>query len=434
MRNLSDIARVLRQREFRLLWLANSFSFLGDSLIIVTLALYLTEKTGSAIDLGLVLAVHAVTLVGFLLLGGVWADRLPRHRVLVVTDGVRFALHGLLAVLIFSGSLQIWELLVIEALFGVAEAFAQPAANGLVPQTVNESEVQQATAVSTMTRNVTEFVGPALASLLVLAAGAGWAFAVDSAAYLVSAVFLFQMRPRKRLVAAGAVAAGDENRDVGVLESLREGSREVASRPWVWATLASFCAGLFFGLAPWFVLGPQVAKGQYGHLFIYGVVEAAIGLGTIAGSLIGVAWRPRYPMRMAMLMIMIWPIAAILYGAGVTMVLVVPATVVAGLGISLFDVWWLTALTERIPPDRLSRVTAYDWMVSGGLLPIGYLVAGPLGQQIGSATVLIGGAALAFVAFAAGLIPRSTRMLRRLEDTPPAFGVEEPMESIAGRY
>ena len=434
MRNLSDIARVLRQREFRLLWLANSFSFLGDSLIIVALALYLNQKTGSAIDLGLVLAVHAVTLVGFLLLGGVWADRLPRHRVLVVTDGARFALHALLAVLIFSGTLVIWELLVIEALFGVAEAFAQPAANGLVPQTVDESEVQQATAVSTMTRNVAEFVGPALASLLVLTAGAGWAFAADSAAYLVSALFLFQMSPRKRLVAAGASAAGDEGRELTVRESLRDGRREVASRPWVWATLASFCAGLFFGLAPWFVLGPQVAKGQYGHLALFGVVEAAIGLGTIAGSLIGVAWRPLYPMRMAMLMIMIWPIAAILYAAGVTVAVVGPATVLAGAGISLFDVWWMTALTERIPPDRLSRVTAYDWMVSGGLLPIGYLIAGPLGQQIGAANVMIGGSALAFVAFAAGLLPRSTRMLRRLEDAEPAFAMEEPLESIAGRY
>jgi len=73
-------------------------------------------------------------------------------------------------------------------------------------------------------------------------------------------------------------------------------------------------------------------------------------------------------------------------------------------------------------------------MVSGGLLPIGYLVAGPLGQQIGAANVVIGGSVLAFIAFAAGLIPRSTRMLRRIEDREPAFPLDEPMESIAGRY
>jgi hypothetical protein len=76
---------------------------------------------------------------------------------------------------------------------------------------------------------------------------------------------------------------------------------EVRSRPWVWATLLSFCAALFFALAPWFVLGPIIARGQYGHVSVYGILEATVGLGTILGALAGVGWRPRFPMRTAML-------------------------------------------------------------------------------------------------------------------------------------
>jgi len=90
------------------------------------------------------------------------------------------------------------------------------------------------------------------------------------------------------------------------------------------------------------------------------------------------------------------------------------------------DVWWLTALAERIPPDRLSRVTSYDWMVSLALLPLGYVLAGPAADAIGAANVLLGGAALAFVALALGLLPRETRMLERRDDGAAPFALANP--------
>jgi hypothetical protein len=441
MGNLNEIRRVLAHRDFRMLWIAQSASVIGDNIVLVALALFVVGLTGSATDLGLVLAAHALSLVCFLLLGGVWADRLPRHRLMVATDLVRFTLHGLLAALIFSGSARIWEVVVIEILFGTAEAFFRPAASGLLPQTVPEQDIQQATAIVNMSGNFSEFAGPALATALVLGAGAGWAFALDAATFLLSAAFLTRVHPRERgqieatstaygdsaasPPGAEAVVASDENvptgdDGVGVWKSIRAGTREVRARVWVWATLASFSVALFCGLAPWFVLGPLVARSQYGHLSIYGVIEATLGVGTIIGSLMGVVWRPRYPMRLAMIAMLIWPIASILYASGVTLIVVIPANVVSGIGIALFDVWWLTALAERIPPGALSRVTSYDWLVSYALLPIGYLIAGPLGAGLGAVEVLIGGSALALVAFAIGLLPHETRMLERLTAGAPA--------------
>ena len=361
MTRLGQIPRLLSHRDFRFLWFAQSSSVIGDNIVLVALALFVIELTGSATDLGLVLAAASLPLVAFLLLGGVWADRLPRHRVMIATDLVRFALHALLAALIFSGTVRIWQVVVIEVLFGSAEAFFRPAANGLLPQTVPEAEIQQATAVTTMSNNIAEFAGPALATALVLGAGAGWAFALDAATFLLSAAFLARVRPRRRRPPASDDVAP---RHGDVWAELRDGFREVRSRAWVWATLASFCVALFCGLAPWFVLGPVVAREQYGHLGVYGLVEAAFGFGTILGSLTGVGWRPRHPMRLAMLAMLLWPVSSILFAAGATLLLVVPVAVIAGAGLSLFDVWWLTALAERIPPDKLSRVSSYDWMVS----------------------------------------------------------------------
>lgn len=418
--------RVLRQRDFRYLWLAGSTSAIGDFIVLVALALFVVQLTGSATDLGLVLAAHALSMVAFLLIGGVWADRLQRHRVMIATDLIRFSLHALLAVLIFVGSVHIWQLVAIEIVFGAAEAFSRPAADGLLPQTVAEEDIQQATAITGMSNNFAEFAGPALATALVLGAGAGWAFALDGATFLLSAVFLTRVRPRARAalpvtgttsVAAGASVAAAETATPrkGVWAEVRAGSREVRARVWVWATLASFSIALFCGLAPWFVLGPAIARQQYGQLSVYGVIETAIGFGTILGSVSGINWRPRHPMRLAMLAMLVWPLDAILYATGVTLLIVLPATVLAGAGIGLFNVWWMTALAERIPPGSLSRVSSYDWMVSYALLPIGYIAAGPLAQQLGAVTVLVGGSVLAFLAFVLGLLPRETRMLERLD-------------------
>jgi MFS family permease len=443
MSNLVRQLHVLRHRDFRYLWLAQSASVIGDCIVIVALALFVIELTGSATDLGFVLAAASLPLVAFLLIGGVWADRLPRHRVMVVTDLVRFALHALLAALIFTDTVAIWQLIVIEALFGSAEAFFRPAANGLLPQTVPEQEIQQANGLSTLSNNIGEFAGPALATALVLGLGAGWAFALDAATFLISAALLSRVRPRRRettarqLVAAQAPAASaaapaarapaparpapatatataaDSGEPVGVWSEIRDGYREVRSRSWVWATLAAFCAALFTGLAPWFVLGPVVAREQYGEIGVYGLVSAVLGIGTIIGSLLGIGWRPRFPMRAAMLAILLWPLVAVLYAAGVTLYVVTPAMLLGGAGIALFDVWWMTALAERIPPDKLSRVSSYDWMVSLALLPLGYVLAGPLAGALGAVEVLLGGSVLAAIALALGLLPRQTRMLRR---------------------
>jgi hypothetical protein len=433
MTGLTQIRRVLGHRDFRFLWLAQSSSVIGDYLVLVALALFVIARTGSATDLGLVLAAKALPLVVFLLVGGVWADRLPRHRVMIATDLVRFALHGLLAVLIFLGRIPIWQLVVIEILFGSAEAFFRPAADGLLPQTVPEEDIQPARAVTAMSNNIAEFAGPALATALVLGAGAGWAFALDAATFLASAAFLTQVRPRRR--GASAQPAGETPRQASMWTEIRAGSREVRSRTWVWATLLSFCAALFFGLAPWFVLGPIVAQSQYGHISVYGILEAAVGLGTVAGALAAVSWRPRFPLRTAMVAIMAWPVAAILYASGTTLAVVLPITFLAGAGIAVFDILWMTALAERIPPQSLSRVSSYDWMISGALLPLGYAIAGPLASGLGAVDVMLGGSILALLTFGLGLLPRQTRMLARLApgDTAAARA-EEPLLGLTHRH
>jgi MFS family permease len=397
--------RVLREPDFRNLFLGQAASMLGDGIVVVALALYVSE-IGTPTDVGIVLASATIPLVVFLLLGGVWADRLPRHKLIIATDLVRFGLHALLATLIFTDAIEIWHLIVIEALFGTAEAFFRPAYTGLLPQTVPEELIQEAKAATSTVQTIAEFAGPALATALVLGAGAGWAFAIDAATFLVSAAFLACVRPRER--GAPPVRAR-------LLDDLREGYAEVRSRAWIWVTIAAFALALLLALGPWMTLGPTVAEEEYGDAAAFGVLAAAFGAGTMLGALIGFRWRPLHPMRAAFMCVLPWPPVTAAFGFGVPLEALVPLFALSGTGIALFGVWWDTALAERVPPHTLSRVSAYDWMGSLALLPVGYLLAGPLGEALGESLVLIAGSLLALLALVAGMLVRETWAMRRLE-------------------
>ena len=113
-------------------------------------------------------------------------------------------------------------------------------------------------------------------------------------------------------------------------------------------------------------------------------------------------------MRVGMLAVLAWPAVTVAFALGLPLPLLVPLFLGAGVGLALFGVWWETALAERIPPSRLSRVSSYDWMMSLALLPIGYLLAGPLGESLGAWEVLAAGSVLATAALAAGACVRGT--------------------------
>ena len=399
--------RVLRHHNFRNLWLAQSTNALGDGVVTVALALFVTDLTDNPTEVGIVLGAQLVPMLAFLLIGGVWADRLPRARVMLTADVARAALHGLLAVLIFTETVEIWHLVVIEACFGTSAAFAIPAYFGLVPRTVPDEELQEAQALSSFTFNFAELTGPAIATALVLGLGAGWAFLLDAATFVVSALLLARVRT------SDTPPAPSERRTL--LSELGEGFREVRSRPWMWVTVVVFAVAVPLGYAPVYVLGPTLAEETYDSAAVFGVVTAAYGAGALIGAVIGFRWRPRRPMLAAFAVISVWPVMIVAFALGAPVAVVVPLAIATGMGFALFDVFWDTTMAEQIPPDRLSRASAWEWMGSLLLLPVGYLAAGPLADATSIETVLVGGALLTAAVLSLGVLPRATRTLRRAE-------------------
>lgn len=405
---MTSYLRVLRHPNFRYLFLGQSASVIGDRVVVVAIALFITRRTGSATDLGLVLGSQELPLVALLLFGGVWADRLPRHRIMISADAVRATLHATLAVLIFTGEVRVWQLCVIEALFGAAMAFFQPAYTGLIPQTVPESLIQEARALTQSMENIAFLIGPAVATGLVLGIGAGEAFAFDAGTFVLSALFLRRVHPRPRGETAPAAA---------VWRELLAGFDEVRSRPWVWVTIVVFAGALLCAFVPWYALAPIVARGSYGSAGVFGLLESVAGAGAVCGAVAGVRWRPNHPLKAGLLLILCWPLLGVLFAVKAPLELVTVVALASGFGFALLMIWWETALAEHIPPHALSRVSAYDWMGSLALVPLGYLVVGPVSDALGVRNVLGFGALAAAGMLMLALVPRSTRHLGRETST-----------------
>src|SRR5688500_16795059 len=198
----------LSERPFRLLWLGQTTSAVGDALIPLALAFAVIDLGGGASGLGLVLASLTLSRVAFILVGGVWADRLPRRLVMIACDVVRAAVDAFTAVALLTGAMELWMFIVTAGIFGAASAFFGPASTGLVPQTISAGRLQEANALLMLTRSSTQIFGPAAAGVLVAVSAPGWVFALDALSFVGSAGFLLLLRlpalappPRRRFLA-----------------------------------------------------------------------------------------------------------------------------------------------------------------------------------------------------------------------------------------
>jgi hypothetical protein len=398
----------LRERNFRLLFTAQAVSLLGDGMTSVALAFAVLDLTGSASDLGYVLAARAIPIVVFLLAGGVFADRLSRRSVMLGADLARFGAQGCLAALLVSGRAQVSQLLALAGVLGVATAFFNPASSGLLPSVVTAERLQAANGLRGVAVAGAGVAGPAAAAAIVTVAGAGWAIAADAATFAMSAAFLSQLHlpPRLRLPARP------------FLNDLREGFSAVRTRAWLWSIV--LCAGLvnlMFGCS---VLGPLVAKRSLGGAGSWALVLAAFAAGSFVGGVTAMHLRPRRPLLIACSGLSLLALSPALLALELPAACVAGAALVGGISSMLFNALWETSLQRQIPNALLSRVSAYDWLGSAALTPLGFAIAGPVAATVGVERSLWCAAAVIGVAALLPLAVPAVRGLRNEDAAPQA--------------
>ena len=399
----------LRYRDFRLLFIGQFVSLFGDGLFAVALSFAVLETTGSRADLGIVLAAGSLPIVGFVLVGGVWADRLSRRKLMLAADGLRMAIQGTLAILIGTGHATLLAFIGLYAVYGIAMAFFSPASTGLIPELLPAEELRRANGLLGMTRSMTAILGAGVGGVLVDTIGPGTAIGADSATFAVSALALALMH----------VGQTPSAMREPFLHELAVGWREVRSRRWVWMTILNISFFLMLYVAPFDVIGPIVARESLGGATAWGLIAASFAVGMALGGAIVFVVRLRRPVLVAGILFGITSFSPLLLAFTAPLALICSAYVVEGIGVGIFATTWDTVLQREIPAEVLSRVSAWDWMGSLAGMPLGFALTGPVIALAGEKHALYGIAAVSLVLTAWMLIAPDIRRIGATDSRRP---------------
>lgn len=359
-----------------------TISFLGDGLYTVAIAWQVYALSNAPTALAVVGVAWMVPQVLLLLIGGAVSDRFERRIVLVLSDVIRGAAIASIGVLSVAGSLRLWHVVVLVAVYGTGGAIFAPAFTGIVRDVVPRDLLLEANALEQFVRPLcVRLIGPAVGGILIGVVGAGSAFLADAGSFVFSAAAFLMMRTR---------SVPDSARQ-SIRRDIAEGVSYVRSRTWLWATLGASALSLLFFLGPVYVLMPYLVKNSlHGGAEGLGLVFAAGGVGAIVAALLrGQLGAPRRPLTVAYLA---W--------AGTAFSLVgyaVVDSVWQAMLVSFFSVGclatggivWTTVLQQSVPGRMIGRVSSLDWVLSLGLAPVSYALTGPIANVLGARTTLL---------------------------------------------
>jgi MFS family permease len=397
---------VLHERSFARYLAAVTVSTLGSGMAMVALAFAVLEF-GNATDLGIVLLAREIPIVILLLLGGVFADRIPRRTILVGSDLVKGAAQVTTAIVLFSGAANVWNIALLQAVFGVSAAFSRPATVGLVKEAVSDGRLQEANALLGLSSSVLSIAGPAIGALIVAAGSPAWAIAIDSITFFASAALTASMTLTATVRIASASILGD----------LRDGWHEFIQRPWAVAMVASFGLFQLTYFPALLVLGPLVAKAELGGAAAWGTILAVESAGAVVGGMFALRIKVERPLVASELFVL--PAGLLLAALAFPLPLIGLAVVsfAVGIGFAVGNTLWITALQRNVPGHALSRISSFDWLGSVALNPIGYALIGPIAAALGTSQTLAVAAVLNIaVCVSVVLVPS----VRRVGMNPPA--------------
>lgn len=373
----------LRERDFALLSAGMTASMLADGIFLVAMAWQVYDLSESTSSLSLVSLAWSLGMVGCLLLGGLASDRLERRRLMIAADVARLVAVGVMGTLAITGHLRLYEIAILAFTYGCAEAFFGPAFGALIPQLVPAEVLVQANALQETVRPITQrLAGPAIGGVLVAAFGAGSTLLVAGGAFVASATCIAFISPRPGV---------SEKSGLSMRADLKEGIAFVRAHTWLWGTLLMASVSILAFWGPVEVLLPYLIRHELDRpASDFGLVLAASGVGGVLGAMTMSRGLPRRRMRALCL---VWgygllPISAYSL-ANATWQLAVLA-VVFGFAMSVGAVIWSMLMQTRVPTEMLGRVTALDWFVSIGLLPISFALVGPISNAVGARATLAG--------------------------------------------
>ncbi len=387
---------VLRIRNFRLLWIGEGISLLGDQFYLIALPWLVLQLTGNALAVGTVLATAGIPRALFMLVGGALTDRWTPRKLMIVSNLARMTITGLLAALVLTNAVQAWMLYAFALLFGLADAFFFPAQTSVVPQLLGKDQLQAGNAMIQGTATLSLFVGPVIAGALISALdnssthstfGIALAIAIDSLSFVASITMLNRMRIENGIPNA-------KKSETGVIASIREGLLYM----WNDATLKivfPITLGLNILINGPFAVGiPVVARTRFPEgVAAFGLIMSLFGGGALLGIILaGILPKPskKWFGTIPLCVISLMGIGLAVIGIAPTMQAAAAAALGMGTANGYANIMLITWLQQKVAPEMTGRVMSLVMFAAIGLNPVSTALAGVL---IGlDATVLLAGA------------------------------------------
>ena len=423
------LLRVLAFRPFAFLWVGQFISRFGDSLYQITLAWWILEKTGSATAMGTVLIFSFTPMLLFLPIGGVAVDRLPRVKVMMLSDLIRGAIATVVSLLAFTHVLQIWHVYVASLIFGFIEAFFQPAYTATVPEITPSELLNSANTLTSLSVQIAGVAGPAISVFLVKLGGTPTIFALDALSFFVSFLCLILLSGSLKPDIIARTAPADVRKQINTeckspwlwvkfqiksfTSDVLEGINTVIKLPWLWITITIATLGNVTQSGPFSVGLPFLVEDNlHADVNTLGLLYSVSSF----GSVIGAIWLSRLTKvhKRGLLTYCAWMLGGlmtIVIGLSFSIVSISLAVLIRGAMFAIFNLMWMNTLQELVPREMLGRVSSIDNLGSSILLPVGYGIAGWATDLFGASIVFVIGGVSTVGLAALGLFHPAIRYL-----------------------
>jgi MFS transporter, DHA3 family, tetracycline resistance protein len=407
MMNLVSVTRMtapLAGRDFRLLWIGQTISALGNSFQVIAVTwLVLQQMQGSPLDLALALLALSIPRIPLTLAGGIMTDRRDPRTVMLWSDATRVATSGTLALLALSGYAPLWLLCVLLGAHSVATGLFDPAAGSIPPRLVPREQLDGANSLMALISQLGTLIGALPAGLVVATLGAAAAFGINALSFAVAVLAALQMAPLGR---------GLRETNKSLLHDARDGVRYVMRFPWLIALLLIDACAALAAIGPTAVGLPLIARdvlhvGAQG----YSLLLWSFGLGSVLGFILSGVYSPtRARGRFFCLVQMLE--APLLVGVAFTPL---PFAMVCLAGVGLLNgmllVLFLSLIQANVSKEMLGRVMSFVMLASVGFVPLSLYGSGAIASAWGTQALFLVAGGLTLVSAATGFCVRSLRNL-----------------------
>lgn len=417
----SPYREVLGNRNFRLLWIGEGVSVLGDHFYMIALPWLVLQLTGDSLAMGTVLALSAIPRALLMLVGGALTDRFSPRSLMLASNAARFLLVSLLAGLVFAGHVQIWMIYVLAVLFGIADAFFYPAQSSMPPQLVKNEHLQMANSLIHATMMLAMLAGPVLAGVLIAALGDGHtqtgmagiaaAFGLDALTFLGSLATLFFIQ---------SPAADARDQAGNILESIRAGLQFVWNDVPLRAFFFVVAAVTFFFNGPFNISVPILADTRFPQGAVaYGTILSAWGAGSLAGMVLaGMLPRP-HPRSMGTVLLSLVSVMGLglaLLGVSASMVTAAAIGLILGAVNGYINIFFMTWVQSRSPKALIGRLMSLLMFASTGLFPVSMALSGAASRTDVTILLIVSGGIVALL----GMLMTLNPAVRSIEPSPQA--------------